>query len=163
MAVRGLLRPAAMKFWEYINATPDATVHQRALAHNILSFIMDRSSYTMVSGSSSAQLEKIPTAALYNMLHPIAVPRYSSRARFMNWGGTYACTPLVIYEPETEAQCALILELARREKKHVRFAGVGHSPSDLACTTEYMLRTTRLNKVLEVSDSASHAPGSLKH
>ena len=81
----------------------------------------------------------------------------------MNWGGTYACTPLAIYEPETETQCALILELARREKKHVRFAGVGHSPSDLACTTEYMLRTTRLNKVLEVSDSASHAPGSLKH
>lgn len=48
-------------------------------------------------------------------------------------------------------QCALILELARREGKTVRAVGVGHSPSDLACTNEYMLRTTKLDKVLEVS------------
>ena len=49
-----------------------------------------------------------------------------------------------------EWQCQLILELARREGRRVRFAGVGHSPSDLACTKEYMLRTTKLNRVLEV-------------
>lgn len=97
------------------------------------------------------QLEKIPTAALYNILSPITVPPYCSRSRFTNWGRTFTCTPLAIFEPETEEQCVLILELARREKKRVRFAGVGHSPSDLACTTDYMLRTTRMNGLLEVS------------
>lgn len=48
-------------------------------------------------------------------------------------------------------QCALIFELARREGKTVRAVGVGHSPSDLACTNEYMLRTTKLDRVLDVS------------
>lgn len=33
----------------------------------------------------------------------------------------------------------------------MRFAGVGHSPSDLACTADFMLRTVKMNKVLEVS------------
>ncbi|KAH0833971.1 D-arabinono-1,4-lactone oxidase-domain-containing protein [Lanmaoa asiatica] len=44
----------------------------------------------------------------------------------------------------------LILDRARRERKVVRAVGVGHSPSDLACTSGYMLRTTKLNRLLEV-------------
>ena len=55
-------------------------------------------------------------------------------------------------------QCALIFELAKREGKTVRLVGVGHSPSDLACTDEYMLRTTKLDKILAVSFSFSLRP-----
>jgi L-gulonolactone oxidase len=58
---------------------------------------------------------------------------------------------MVVFEPETEYQCELILELARRQKKIVRAVGVGHSPSDLACTSDYMLRTEKLNRILEVN------------
>lgn len=90
------------------------------------------------------------TAALHRLLQPIAAPSHSARAHFRNWGQTFACKPLQVFEPETDYECKLILELARREQRSVRFAGVGHSPSDLACTTEYMLRTRRLNRVLEV-------------
>lgn len=75
----------------------------------------------------------------------------SQRARFTNWGQTFHCTPLAIFEPENEFQCELILELARREGKVVRAVGVGHSPSDLACTNGFMLRTTKMNRVLEVN------------
>jgi len=56
-----------------------------------------------------------------------------------------------VFEPENEFQCELVLELARREGKIVRAAGVGHSPSDLACTNEFMLRTEKLNRLLEVN------------
>ncbi|OBZ74341.1 L-gulonolactone oxidase [Grifola frondosa] len=59
--------------------------------------------------------------------------------------------PLAVFEPENEEQCALILELARREGKTVRAAGIGHSPSDLACTTGFMLRTEKLCKIIEVN------------
>ncbi|TDL26994.1 L-gulonolactone D-arabinono-1,4-lactone oxidase [Rickenella mellea] len=96
-------------------------------------------------------LADVPTPALYHLLQPITVPPTAPRARFTNWGRTYACTPLAIFEPHTETQCALILELARREHRTVRFAGIGHSPSDLACTKEFMLRTINLNHLLEVN------------
>ncbi len=57
----------------------------------------------------------------------------------------------MVFEPQTEEQCEYILELARREGQTVRAAGVGHSPSDLACTSGYMLRTEKLDKIIEVS------------
>lgn len=88
--------------------------------------------------------------SLYKQLQPITVPGSSSRSRFTNWGRTFRCAPLAIFEPYTEEQCQLILELARREGKRVRFSGVGHSPSDLACTTDFMLNVLNLNKLLEV-------------
>lgn len=91
---------------------------------------------------------EIPLENLYKLLESVTVP--SEKARFTNWGQTFTCTPSAIFEPENEFQCELILELAKQEGKTVRVAGVGHSPSDLACTKEFMLRTTKLNRVLEV-------------
>ncbi|KAH7882184.1 L-gulonolactone D-arabinono-1,4-lactone oxidase [Phlebopus sp. FC_14] len=87
---------------------------------------------------------------LHALLRPITVAHPDPRARFTNWGRTFACAPLAIFEPESELQCRLVLELARREGKVLRAVGVGHSPSDLACTSGYMLRTTKLNRLLEV-------------
>ncbi|XP_006455867.1 hypothetical protein AGABI2DRAFT_195196 [Agaricus bisporus var. bisporus H97] len=94
------------------------------------------------------KLEDIPLHSLYQLLHPITLPAASTR--FNNWARTYFCTPSAIFEPESEAQCKLILELARREGRTVRAIGVGHSPSDLACTTGYMVRLTKMNRVIQV-------------
>ncbi|KAJ7584840.1 D-arabinono-1,4-lactone oxidase-domain-containing protein [Mycena floridula] len=96
-------------------------------------------------------LDSISLDQLYSLLEPITVPSDSTRARFSNWGQTFHCQPLKMFEPESEYQCELILELARREGKTVRAAGVGHSPSDLACTKEFMMRTERLNRVIEIN------------
>lgn len=89
--------------------------------------------------------------SIYATLEDVTVPPSSPLAAFTNWARTYVCKPLAVFEPQTVHQCRLILELARREGKTVRAVGVGHSPSDLACTNEYMLRTTKLDRVLEVS------------
>ncbi|TFK29084.1 L-gulonolactone/D-arabinono-1,4-lactone oxidase [Coprinopsis marcescibilis] len=99
---------------------------------------------------------KISTEKLYQVLEPIVVPSDDPRASFTNWGRTFSCKPLAIFEPVDEQQCELVLELARREGKVVRAAGVGHSPSDLACTNGFMLRTTKLNRVLEVNVEKSY-------
>lgn len=96
-------------------------------------------------------LSSLSTQSLCDALEEVTVPASAPHATFTNWAKTYACHPLVLFEPRTAHQCALILELARREGKTVRAVGVGHSPSDLACTDEYMLRTTKLDKILEVS------------
>ncbi|KAF7980401.1 hypothetical protein HWV62_38208 [Athelia sp. TMB] len=101
--------------------------------------------------ATKPQLALLPLQDLYDLLRPITVPASSPRAKFINWGLTFVCSPLSVFEPEDEFHCELILELARREGRTVRAAGVGHSPSDLACTTGYMLRTEKLDKVLEIN------------
>ncbi|KAG9311081.1 D-arabinono-1,4-lactone oxidase-domain-containing protein [Chiua virens] len=78
-------------------------------------------------------------------------PLLARDARFTNWGLTFSCAPLAIFEPENVDHCQLILDHARRHGRTVRAVGVGHSPSDLACTSGYMLRTLKLNRVLEVN------------
>ncbi|KAJ7508845.1 L-gulonolactone D-arabinono-1,4-lactone oxidase [Mycena galericulata] len=86
-----------------------------------------------------------------DILVSITVPSASPRSKFVNWGLTYHCHPLAIFEPENETQCELVLELARKEGRVLRAVGVGHSPSDLACTGDFMLKMTKLNKLLEVN------------
>jgi L-gulonolactone oxidase len=98
-----------------------------------------------------SNLSLLSTRSLHEALRGVPVVTSSPRAAFANWAKTYACHPLVFFEPRNVEECALIFELARREGKTVRPVGVGHSPSDLACTDEYMLRTTKLDKILEVS------------
>ncbi|KAJ3843316.1 gulonolactone oxidase Lgo1 [Lentinula raphanica] len=100
--------------------------------------------------SSPANLDLHETSL--DKLYEILLPVTTSKAAFANWAKTFVCTPLAIFEPRNEYQCEVILELARREGKVVRVAGVGHSPSDLACTNEFMLRTTYLNRVLMVDE-----------
>ena len=95
-------------------------------------------------------LSDISLEGLYALLRPITVSPSSSGATFYNWGRTFRCTPLSVFEPETEYQCELILELARREGQTVRAVGVGHSPSDLACTKGYMVKMQKMNMILEV-------------
>ncbi|KAF8531209.1 D-arabinono-1,4-lactone oxidase-domain-containing protein [Gautieria morchelliformis] len=91
------------------------------------------------------------TEDLYHALRSVAVPPTSDRATFTNWGGVFRCQPLAVFEPDTEEQCRMIIELARREGKTVRAAAAGHSPSDLACTNGFMIRTTNFNRLLEIT------------
>lgn len=98
------------------------------------------------------RLADLPLAELYAQLQPIIAPAHASA--FHNWAETFHCQPLIAFEPETLHHCELILELARREKKVVRAAGVGHSPSDIACTREFLLRTQKLKRLVSVSLSA---------
>lgn len=87
---------------------------------------------------------------LYRLLKPVAVDGSSSGAVFQNWGRTFRCRPSSVFRPSTEHQLELIVELARREKQTVRAVGIGHSPSDLACTSGYMIQMHRLDEIIEV-------------
>jgi len=87
---------------------------------------------------------------LYRLLKPVAVDGSSAAAVFQNWGRTFRCRPSSVFRPETEHQLELIVELARREKQTVRAVGIGHSPSDLACTSGYMIQMHRLDEIIEV-------------
>ena len=95
-------------------------------------------------------LSSIPTSTLYQILQPIIIPASDPHARFYNWSKTFTCSPLITFEPSNVEECRLIFELARREDRTVRTVGAGLSPSDVGCTTEFMLRTHRMNKIRAV-------------
>jgi L-gulonolactone oxidase len=102
-------------------------------------------------------LPDIPLDELYSLLKPVTIDRSSPAAVFQNWGRTFTCTPSSVFRPESERHLELILELARREGQTVRAVGVGHSPSDLACTSGYMIQMNRLDKIIEVRRVAEPA------
>jgi hypothetical protein len=95
-------------------------------------------------------ISSLPTSTLYQILQPIIVPASDPHARFYNWSKTFTCLPLITFEPSNVEECRLIFELARREDRTVRIVGSGLSPSDVGCTTEFMLRTHRMNKIRAV-------------
>lgn len=69
---------------------------------------------------------------------------------FTNWATTYSCQPELYFQPETTEEIQQILTFAREKGKTVKVVGNGHSPSDLACTTDYMVSLNHYNKVLKV-------------
>ncbi|KAG8887889.1 D-arabinono-1,4-lactone oxidase [Tulasnella sp. 332] len=87
------------------------------------------------------------TSELSALLAPVTLPD----ASFANWAGTYKCRPQRTFMPTDSHQLPYIFELARRERTTVRAAGAGHSPSDLACTSGFMVRTDALDRVLEIN------------
>lgn len=107
---------------------------------------------------ASARPHELDDARLAALLAPITLSASSPRRRFENWGKTHRCTPARVFVPTTDFECELVLELARRHRTTVRAAGAGHSPSDLACTTGYLIRTDNLNRLLEVSAFTSLHP-----
>ncbi|KZT58221.1 L-gulonolactone/D-arabinono-1,4-lactone oxidase [Calocera cornea HHB12733] len=57
----------------------------------------------------------------------------------------------ILLSTATKYQCKCVVELSKREGKRLRVASTSHSPSDLACTTGFMIKTKRLNRILEIN------------
>lgn len=96
-------------------------------------------------------LTAVATPDLQRALEPISVPTASPLAFFTNWARTFQCRPARVFAPTTPLQCRQIIELARREKATVHPVGVGHSPSDLACTNGWLVRMEGVKGLISVS------------
>ncbi|KAL7987177.1 hypothetical protein Chor_006096, partial [Crotalus horridus] len=94
--------------------------------------------------------------------------------RFQNWARTYGSSPEMYFQPtsvdeirevnkEHPARCSIILMFSitycslpvlcifyLQKSKKVKMVGGGHSPSDIACTEDFMIQMGRMNKILEV-------------
>nr|XP_033795170.1 L-gulonolactone oxidase-like isoform X1 [Geotrypetes seraphini]XP_033795172.1 L-gulonolactone oxidase-like isoform X2 [Geotrypetes seraphini] len=70
--------------------------------------------------------------------------------KFQNWAQTYGSQPELYFQPTSVEQVKEILDLARQRSKRVKVVGGGHSPSDIACTDDFMIHMNKMNKVLKV-------------
>jgi len=98
-----------------------------------------------------ADLSQVPIEQLRAAVEPISIPTQSRLAAFSNWAKTFECRPQRVFAPTTVLQCRHILELARREGARVHPVGVGHSPSDLACTNGWLVRMEGVSGTIKVS------------
>ncbi|KAJ7072166.1 D-arabinono-1,4-lactone oxidase-domain-containing protein [Mycena amicta] len=79
-----------------------------------------------------------------------------TETQFVNWGRSFECLPLAILEPTNEEQCVQAVKLVEKEGLTLRVVGVGHSPSDIACTGGFMLRMTQMNRVMEINNKENY-------
>ncbi|EPQ31982.1 uncharacterized protein PFL1_00180 [Pseudozyma flocculosa PF-1] len=94
------------------------------------------------------------TETLQQLVAATVVPASSPKASFSNWGRSFSCKPARVFAPTTIAQCAAIVELARREGVQLRPIGRSHSPSDLQLTKAWAMRMEGLSGILSIDSAA---------
>lgn len=66
------------------------------------------------------------------------------------WAKTFLSQPELYFQPHTLDEIREIVKLARHRRKRIVVVGSGHSPSDLTCTSSWMVNLDKYDRVLEV-------------
>lgn len=67
------------------------------------------------------------------------------------WAKTFFCRPELYIQPESEAELKKVITLANRCRRRVVTVGSAHSPSDLTCSSSWVVNLDRFSRVLSVS------------
>ncbi|KAL8413705.1 hypothetical protein RB594_005090 [Gaeumannomyces avenae] len=70
------------------------------------------------------------------------------------WAKTFASLPELYIQPESQAEIEKVVSLARRLRRRVSLVGCGHSPSDLTCTSGWLVNLDRHARVLSLDRAA---------
>ncbi|KAL2023595.1 hypothetical protein VTK56DRAFT_2203 [Thermocarpiscus australiensis] len=66
------------------------------------------------------------------------------------WARTFSSLPELFIQPQSLEEIEKVVTLARRCRRRVVTVGSGHSPSDLTCTSSWMVNLDHFNRVLSV-------------
>jgi D-arabinono-1,4-lactone oxidase len=66
------------------------------------------------------------------------------------WARTFHSSPELYIRPRSTAEIQKAITLARRCRRRITTVGCGHSPSDLTCTSSWMINLDDFNKILSV-------------
>ncbi|KAI9783050.1 MAG: D-arabinono-1,4-lactone oxidase [Geoglossum umbratile] len=73
--------------------------------------------------------------------------------RHHTWARTYSSQPELYIQPESHDEIHKVVTLARRCRKRITIVGSAHSPSDLTCTSSWMVNLDRYSKIVSVDES----------
>ncbi|KAB2572975.1 putative d-arabinono- -lactone oxidase protein [Lasiodiplodia theobromae] len=80
-----------------------------------------------------------------------AVPFRASKTHIHHtWARTFHSYPELYIRPQSLAEIQKAVVLARRCRRRITLVGCGHSPSDLTCTSAWMMNLDKYNKVVRV-------------
>ena len=71
-------------------------------------------------------------------------------ATWQNWSQSQTCNPQCIWYPETKEDLQAIIQNAKQNHYKVKAIGSGHTMNDMPCTDGYLVRTDKLDKILEI-------------
>src|SRR5271167_4346387 len=66
------------------------------------------------------------------------------------WARTFHSSPELYIQPESIAEVEKLINLSRRCRRRVTTVGCGHSPSDITCTSSWLVNLDNFNKILSV-------------
>ncbi|MCJ1319519.1 D-arabinono-1,4-lactone oxidase [Xylographa vitiligo] len=74
--------------------------------------------------------------------------------RHHTWAGTFHSRPELYIQPETTEEIQKIISLARKCRRRIVTVGCGHSPSDLTCTSSWMVNLDKYNRIIKVNSQS---------
>ena len=100
----------------------------------------------MSHGTASALLEKIQSETADNIAF-----RARTSYTHSTWARTYTSLPELYIQPTSIAEVEKAVNLARRYGRRLTTVGSGHSPSDLTCTSSWLVNLDKLDKILDIN------------
>lgn len=76
--------------------------------------------------------------------------RASPQHAHHTWARTFHSSPELYIQPESLEEVEKAITLARRCRKRITTVGCGHSPSDMTCTSSWMMNLDKYNKIIDV-------------
>src|SRR2546421_1065301 len=92
--------------------------------------------------------------------------RYTAKHVHHTWARTFSSTPELYIQPQSVREIQKAVTLARRCRRRLVVVGNAHSPSDLTCTSSWMMNLDHFNKILSAdchSGSVSFEAGISLH
>ncbi|KAI9869627.1 MAG: D-arabinono-1,4-lactone oxidase, partial [Pleopsidium flavum] len=83
-------------------------------------------------------------------LDPTVPFRASTTHGHHTWARTFHSRPELYIRPQSVTEIEKVITLARRCRRRVVTVGCGHSPSDLTCTSSWMMNLDQFNRILSV-------------
>ncbi|RFU75829.1 d-arabinono-1,4-lactone oxidase [Trichoderma arundinaceum] len=92
-----------------------------------------------LENSFSSDGQVIPFRSVYKHVHH-------------TWARTFSCIAEAYVQPESLPEIERIVNLAHKCRKRVVTVGCGHSPSNITCTSNWLVNLDKYNKILSVDD-----------
>ncbi len=89
------------------------------------------------------------TAALQDLNDNIPFRAITNHTQ-STWARTFYSSPELYIQPESIAEVEKTINLARRCRRRIATVGCGHSPSDLTCTSSWLVNLDKFNQILSV-------------
>ena len=68
------------------------------------------------------------------------------------WARTFYSYPERYIQPRTSEELQKVIKLARRYRRRIVVVGCGHSPSDLTCTSSWLVNLDHFEEILDVNE-----------
>ena len=78
--------------------------------------------------------------------------RASSSHQHSTWARTFHSRPELYIQPQSTEEIQKIVTLARRCRRRLVTVGCSHSPSDLTCTSSWLVNLDKYDKILSIDD-----------